>query len=69
MHGHASEVSATCDGLPKLLVRLAEDADEAHHSTGVDECRLIVSVLVDEVPRGAGGETLHLLIVTGEKLN
>lgn len=79
MHGHKligrvqtslkAKAITTCDGLSKLLVRFAQDVDELHHSTGIYECRLVVSILVDEVPRGAGGITLHFLVVTGEKLN
>lgn len=64
-----AKTKATCDGLLKLLVRFAQDADELHHSTGIYKCRLVVSVLVDEVPHGASGVTLHVLVVTGEKPN
>lgn len=59
----------TCDGLSKLLVRFAQDADETHHSTCIYERGLVVGVFVDEVPRGTSGVTLHGSVVTGEKLN
>lgn len=64
-----AETITTCDGLSKLLVRLTQDADEMNHSTSIYECHLIVSVFIDEVPRGACGITLHCLVVTGEKLD
>ncbi len=64
-----AETTTTCDGLSKLLIRLTQDADKMHHSTSIYECHLIVSVFIDEVPRGACGITLHCLVVTGEKLD
>lgn len=59
----------TCNGLSKLLVRFAQDADETHHSARIYERRLVVGAFVDEVARGASGVTLHGSVVTGEKLN
>lgn len=59
----------TCDGLSKLLIGLAEDADKMHHSTSIHQRHFVVRVLIDEVPRGTSGITLHCLVVTGKQLN
>lgn len=59
----------TCDGLSKLLIGLAQDADEMHHSTSIHQRHFVVRVLIDEVPRGTGGIALHCLVVTGKQLN
>ena len=63
------ETIITCDDLLKLLVRFAKDADEVGQTTGIYQGHLVVRVLVDEVPRGARGVTLHFLAVAGEQLN
>lgn len=68
-HSSNQRTVATCDGLLKLLIRLTQDADQTRDPVGINERHLVVTVLVDEVPCGARGVTLHLSVLTGEKLN
>ena len=69
MSALTAETRPTCDGLSELLIRFTQDADETCNSTGIYERHLVLSVFIDQVPRGASGVTLHCLVVTGEKLN
>lgn len=68
-HAERSKQYATCDCLPKLLVGFTQDADKTRDSSRVYKCCFVVGVLVDEVPRGAGGISQHSSVITGEKLN
>lgn len=63
------QTNVTCDCLPKLLVSFTQDANETRDSARVYQRRLVVAVLIDEVPCGASGVSQHSPVVAGEELN
>lgn len=66
---HRDQSNVTCDCLPKLLIGFTQDADETRDSARIDQRRLVVAVLVDEVPRGASGVSQHGPVIAGEELD
>lgn len=59
----------TRDVLAELVIRLLQRLHQLWDATLLDQGNLVVHVLIDEVASGAGGETLHLLVVAVEQLH
>lgn len=59
----------TRDVLAELVVGLLQRLHQLRDAALLDQGNLVVHVLIDEVPSGAGGKTLHLLVVTVEQLH
>lgn len=56
----------TRDVFAELIVGLLQCLDQLWDAALLDQGDLVVHVLVDEVSSGAGGKTLHLLVVAVE---
>lgn len=59
----------TRDVLAELVVGLLQRLHQLRDTALLDQGNLVVHVLIDEVASGAGGETLHLLVVAVEQLH
>lgn len=59
----------TSDVLAKLLIWFVQDTDELGYSPSLNEGRLVVHVLIDEVACSACSVALDLLAVTAEELH
>lgn len=59
----------TRDVLAELVIRLLQRLHQLRDAALLDQGNFVVHVLIDEVPSGTGGETLHLLVVAVEQLH